>query len=108
MAVAEHPLRETPQLPRTTTTEVDERAARRSLRDQITRLERELASAFVASFPRQGIDWRVPEAPRRSRGPRVLTLGELERVRDDLAERLTVVRRQLHLRADDEEAKREL
>src|SRR4051812_31806760 len=105
MAVAEHPLPETPPLPRTKTTQGDERAARRSLRDQITRLERELASAFVASFPRQGIDWRVPEAPRR-RGPRVLTLGELERVRDDLAERLADVRRQLHLRADDEEAKR--
>ena len=108
MAVAEHPLRESPQLPRTTTIEVDERAARRSLRDQITRLERELAAAFVASFPRQGIDWRVPDPPRRSRGPRVLTLGELERVRDDLAERLADIRRQLHIRADDEEAKREL
>jgi hypothetical protein len=105
MAVAEHPLRESPQLPRTTTTEVDERAARRSLRDQITRLERELAAAFVASFPRQGIDWG--KSPR-SRGPRMLSLGELERVRDDLAERLADVRHQLHIRADDEEAKREL
>ena len=107
MAVAEHPLRGIPQLPRTTTTEVDERAARRSLRDQITRLERQLAAAFVASFPRQGIDWRVP-ATTRSRGPRVLTLGELERVRDDLADRLADVRRQLGIRADEEEAKREL
>jgi hypothetical protein len=38
----------------------------------------------------------------------VLTLGELERVRDDLAERLADVRRQLGIRADAEEAKREL
>ena len=38
----------------------------------------------------------------------MLSLGELERVRDDLAERLVGVRRQLHARAEAEEAKREL
>ena len=65
--------------------EVDERAARRTLREQIAKLERELAAAFVAAFPRTGIDVR-----RRARrgGPRMLSLGELERLRDDLAERL--------------------
>jgi hypothetical protein len=38
----------------------------------------------------------------------MLSLGELERVRDDLAERLVDVRRQLHERAEAEEARREL
>src|SRR6188768_1103695 len=102
MAVVEHPLR---SLPRSPAVEVDERAARRSLREQITKLERELAAAFVGSFPRQGIDFGVSRAPG---GPRVLSLGELERVRDDLAERLVDVRRQLHERAEEEERKREL
>jgi hypothetical protein len=106
MAVAQHPLRGAPLLPRPTTTEVDERAARRSLRDQITRLERELAAAFVGSFPRQGIDWS--SHARAPGGPRMLSLGELERVRDDLAERLAGVRHQLHERAEEEERKREL
>jgi hypothetical protein len=32
--------------------EVDERAARRALRAQIARLERELASAVIAAYPR--------------------------------------------------------
>src|SRR3954447_25447443 len=85
--------------------EVDERAARRSLRDQIAKLERELAAAFVGAFPRQGIDFGVARAPG---GPRMLSLGELEDVRDALAERLVEVRRQLHQRAEEEEGKREL
>jgi hypothetical protein len=38
----------------------------------------------------------------------MLTLGELERVRDDLADRLAEVRCQLHERAEEEERKREL
>src|ERR671931_406286 len=73
--------------------EVDEWSARRSLRGQIAKLERELAAAFVGSFPRQGLDFGAARAPG---GPRMLSLGELERVRDDLAERLVEVRRQLH------------
>ena len=85
--------------------EVDEQPARRSLRDQIAKLERELAAAFVGAFPRQGIDFGVARAPG---GPRMLSLGELEDVRDDLAERLVEVRRQLHERAEEEECKREL
>ena len=101
MAVVEHP----PVA--LSTVEVDERAARRSLRDQITKLERELAAAFVGAFPRHGIDFGFGAAPAIG-GPRMLSLGELERVRDDLAERLVEVRRQLHERAEAEEGKREL
>ena len=65
----------------------DERAARRDLRDQIARLERELARALTEAFPRR-------EPPRRGRsasaqaGPRLLSLGQLERIRDELADRV--------------------
>ena len=78
----------TPGPERVVIPEVDERAARRTLRQQISRLERELVSACLDSCPRL-----TPPAPPRSlAGPRVLSLGELERVRDELAGRLAFVR----------------
>jgi hypothetical protein len=62
----------------------DEAGARRSLRGQIARLESELGALFCTTFPRTGFDWHV-----RSRGgPRVLSLTELEELRDELAGRL--------------------
>ena len=68
--------------------EVDERAARGTLRDQIGHLERELVSACLDACPRL-----TPPPPLRSlSGPRMLSLGELERVRDELAGRLARVR----------------
>jgi hypothetical protein len=67
---------------------VDERAARRTLRTQITRLERELGETVLAAFPHV----REPAGARLSSGPRLLGLGELERVRDDLADRLRAAR----------------
>jgi hypothetical protein len=75
--------------------EVDESAARRSLRDQIAKLERDLASMFATAYPRRGIEWRVGAAG----GPRVLGVGELEEVRDALAARLEDARRTLSDRA---------
>ena len=70
---------------------LDERAARRDLRDQIARLEHELAHALTDAFPR-----REPARPGRSAsaaaGPRLLTLGRLERIRDELADRLAALR----------------
>ena len=87
-----------------TTPEIDERAARRTLRRQIARLERELGQAFVSAFPRTGVDVRVPS----SGGPRMLGLGELERLRDDLAERLHEARRALEDRGAVEERNRAL
>jgi len=70
---------------------IDARAARRDLRGQIDRLEHELAVALAEAFPR-----REPlRAERRSSGlagPRLLTLGELECVRDELAGRLQALR----------------
>ena len=67
--------------------EVDERAARRTLRAQIARLERDLASAVSppARLPMGG-------APISHAGPRLLGLGELERTRDALADRIAEVR----------------
>jgi hypothetical protein len=83
--------------------ERDERAARRSLRVQIDKLERELADAFVTAFPMGGLD----EEPARPCGaPRLLDLGELERVRDKLAARVQAARASIAERADLQAANR--
>jgi len=76
--------------------DVDERAARRTLRAQIARLERDLGNAVVAAYP------RLPAGTARvsHRGPRLLGLEELERVRDDLADRLSDVRAQAAAQAE--------
>lgn len=84
--------------------EVDEGAARRSLLDQIARLESELGALFCSVFPRGGFCWGVPSRG----GPRVLDLLELEEVRDELAVRLHRVRRELHERTSVEEERRVL
>jgi hypothetical protein len=65
-------------------TEIDEAAVRRQLREQVAHLEGELAALFCSSYPRKGFEWNV-----RSRGgPRLLTIAELEELRDELATRL--------------------
>jgi hypothetical protein len=64
--------------------EVDERAARRSLLDQIAKLDKELSALFCATYPRTGFAWNV----RSHGGPRLLGIAELERIRDELADRL--------------------
>jgi hypothetical protein len=83
---------------------VDERAARRSLRAQIARLERELGEAVFAAFPHVREPELLEGAAAPVRGPRLLGLGELERVRDELAERVrrarVVVRQRAELEAD--------
>jgi hypothetical protein len=84
--------------------EVDERAARRSLRDQIARLEGELADAFVTAYRLGGIE---TSGARRAQ-PRMLDLGELERVRDELAERLRAARITIAERAEIQDANRVL
>ena len=63
----------------------DERLARAELRRQIGRLESRLAGLLTEAFPRVQIDTAVPAA---SQEPRVLSLGELEEVRDSLAARI--------------------
>lgn len=67
--------------------EAGESAARRTLRDQIARLERELSAIAVATCPRLHGGLPVPSLA----GPRLLSLGELERVRDALAARLSAL-----------------
>jgi hypothetical protein len=82
---------------------VDELAARRSMRRQIARLERELAGAFVTAYPMGGLA-DVHTASHRD--ARLLTLGELERVRDELAERLGAARVTIAERAEIQDAHR--
>ena len=81
---------------------VDDAAARRSLRRQIARLERDLADAFVSAYPMGGLPQPAPNVAQ----PRLLDLGELERVRDKLAERLGEARLTISRRADEQAQKR--
>lgn len=81
-----------------------ERRARGDLRRQIARLERELGELFASAFPRPGVEWGIG-APG---GPRVLSLGDLERVRDSLSLRLRDARAELARRAELEATKRAL
>jgi hypothetical protein len=87
--LADHPaLRLAPPAP---AAPADQAAARRSLREQIARLERRLADALVSTFPHEPFDVAVPGLD----GPRLLDLGELEALRDDLAARLRAARQAL-------------
>ena len=83
-----------------------ERAARRDLREQVARLERELQQTLVTAFPRTGLD--VTLRSRRMAGPRVLGLGELEDLRDRLSGKLARAREDLRVRVDREEECRRL
>ena len=83
----------------------DERAARAELRRQIGRLERELAELFAEAFGRVQIG---AELSGVSGEPRVLDLGELERVRDELATRIGEARLRLDQRSQLETRNREL
>lgn len=78
-------------------------AARRALRDQIARLERQLADAFVTAYPLGGLE-RPPESAAR---PRLLDLGELERVRDELADRVSCAQATIARRREEQARKRQ-
>ncbi|MGH2980474.1 MAG: hypothetical protein ACRDKV_00325 [Solirubrobacterales bacterium] len=82
----------------------DERPARAELRRQIARLDLELAELFISAFPRGGVSYEV--AP--TGGPRLLSIGELEQVRDRLLSRIADVRGVLGDRAYVEDRNREL
>ena len=86
---------------------LDERAARRSLRAQVARLERELSHVVATGFP------HVPASAARvgdngAGGPRLLGLAQLERERDALAGRLQDVRRLVRARVEHERRAHEL
>jgi hypothetical protein len=83
----EHALRVAPEI---ALPEVDEATARRDLREQIAKLEAQLGAAVSAAFPHLS----APPARRPAAAGRMLDLGALERVRDDLADRLRALRRE--------------
>jgi len=89
---------------------VGEIAARRSLRSQIAKLERDLADTLVTCFAHASVDLAAeiaePSAPTSAAAPRLLTLRELERQRDDLARRVVQARRRLSERATEHERNR--
>ncbi len=79
-------------------------AARRTLRDQIARLERELATVLASTYPRVVAP---PDPAHRPRAPRLLDLARLERTRDSLAARLSDVHRRAAEQAERQAAARE-
>ena len=83
------------------TPEVDEHSARRSLREQIARLELELVMQATSALPHLELP-----GVRGDAGPRLLPLGALERVRDDLADRLAELRAERARIADVQAEKR--
>jgi hypothetical protein len=86
--------------------ELDERAARRTLLDQVGRLEGELASVFCATWPRT--EMPPPAVAARGGGPRILSLAELEELRDELAARVSDARKALSDRTWVEDQNRRL
>jgi hypothetical protein len=68
---------------------------------QIARLERELAEAFVTAYTMGGLG---KEPASTGIGPRLLDLGELERVRDELAVRVREARATITELADQQAA----
>ncbi len=96
MSVLERPIHTTPGVG------VDERAARRTLREQIARLDRDLVAVATSALPRLA----VPPAAAGGAGPRLLSLGELERTRDELAARTHALREARREHADRQAAAR--
>jgi hypothetical protein len=85
--------------------DADERLARLELRRQVGRLERDLAGLLAEGFGRVAVEHRVEGLARE---PRILDLGELERLRDELADRVAEARLTLAERARVETGNREL
>jgi len=94
-----------PAVPAGSVVEIDERAVRRTLLDQVARLEGELASVFCATWPRT----EMPHPTVAGRGgPRLLSLAELEELRDALAGRISDARSALSDRTWVEDQNRRL
>lgn len=85
---------------------IDESAARREMRRQIARLERALGRIHSNAFPRREVTMRVGTAGAAP--GRVLSLAELERVRDAMAAELARSGRVLDERHELEGQYREL
>jgi len=98
--------------PATGLPEIDgERAARATLRAQIAKLEVELCELLAERFPfvAAPAGSGAPAAPiGAGSGPSIRGLGELERTRDGLADRLADLRARAALRSEHERGAREL
>jgi uncharacterized small protein (DUF1192 family) len=93
----------TQPLPFESRTDVDERAARSALRDQIARLEAQLAGHVTSAFPLS------PAPPPRiggSAGARLQTLAELEQRRDAFEAALARIRKHADAAGEREERAR--
>jgi hypothetical protein len=95
-----------PVAPAAPRTAPDERAARRTLLDQVRRLEEESVGLSCSAWPRKGLDL-LPAMPLRA-GPQLLTMGELEELRDHLVEQVGRGRAALDERGAAEEHNRRL
>lgn len=84
---------------------VDEREARLQLRGQIARLEAELGGLFAEAFGHTEVPHRIDSV---AVAPRVLDLGELEVIRDRLADRVAEARTALVERKRVEDENRRL
>ena len=84
--------------------QVDEATARRDLREQIAKLEAQLGAAVSAGFPHL----HAPPNGGRPAAGCLLDLGALERVRDDLADRLRALRREAEALGARQAASRQL
>jgi hypothetical protein len=78
--------------------------ARRALRAQVSRLEQELTELGCSAWPRTDLRGGVPGRG----GARLLSLGQLEELRDALAAEVSRLRRALDERGAEEEASRRL
>ena len=99
------------RIDRVSTSGMDERAARRTLRTQVARLERELSAIVADGFPHIEPPACVgsSDMPHRTAGsPCLLDLERLERTRDELAGRLQLARRATAERVELETRAREL
>jgi hypothetical protein len=89
----------------------DERAARRALRAQVAKLERDLSELVVNGFPHISAATyagAIEEGDRRPGCACLPDLGQLERTRDELAGRLQTARRASEERVELETRSREL
>jgi hypothetical protein len=84
----------------------DEGAARRSLRQQIARLEEELAGLVTSAWPAR--ETVASTGGASGAGARLLPIGELEARRDGLSERVQAAKEQLAARAEEQEDSRRL
>jgi hypothetical protein len=87
-------------------TQVEEAAARRTLRDQIARLEGELGELTLSAWPRVTPELQAQPPGAGAAGAAFLSLAHLEHARDALAARAAAARRALDERGRREESLR--